>query len=475
MNYLEKRVLECILAHNLVSRGDRVVVAVSGGADSVSLLNTLHNVSDELGISLHVAHLDHGLRDEAIVDAEYVRLLAAQLGLPSTIEKRDVQGYRLEHRLSLEEAAREVRYQFLEEVAKDVGAASVAVAHTHNDHVETVLLHLLRGSGLTGLVGLKETTILRYKRVGPLRVIRPLLGVIRDEVEGYCKEYGLEYRTDATNKSLTQTRNRIRLKLLPKLRRDFNPRIDDALYRLSRMSTDAVDFIEAEAQLAAAKIMRAEGELTLIDKGALVELHPALRTAVLRQALASALGSPRDIEAVHIEKMLELARGDAGRSINLPDGLVFASSYKDLILGRDLSAAIPLPPLEGEYRLVVPGVTGLPGWRVTASISECSALQSEHKNDGLIEFFDYDETGDTLTVSARRPGDRFWPLGMDEEKKLKDFFIDSKVPVAWRPRVPIVVNPRQIVWVAGYRLDDRVKVTPSTKRILRLEFTSTPL
>jgi tRNA(Ile)-lysidine synthase len=474
MLYLEQRVLGFMIDHNLVSRGDRIVVAVSGGADSVSLLHILHNVSGELGIGLYVAHLDHGLRDEATGDAEYVHSLAEKLGLPSTIEKRDVRGYRLEHRLSLEEAAREVRYQFLEEVTKRTGAASVAVAHTRNDHIETVLLHLLRGSGLTGLVGLNEATSLCYKRIGPLKVIRPLLGVAREEVEAYCVGQRLDYRTDATNKSLTPTRNRIRLDLLPKIQRDFNPCIDEALERLSHLASKDVDFIESEARQAAVEIVRAEGDLICINREALLRLHPALQSAILRQALAKMLGSPKDIESVHIGKMLELAVGDAGRSVNLSDGVIFASSYDDLMLGRDLSSAIPLPVLEGQYQLNIPGVTEFPGWQATATIDEMSGepITGESKNP-MVGLFDLDAIGTKLDVRPRRVGDRFQPLGMSVEKSVKDFFIDAKVPRTWRPRVPIVVNPGQVVWVAGYRLDDRVKVTPSTRRVLRLEFTQT--
>ena len=161
MDKFEKWVLKYIECYELVSRGDKVVVAVSGGADSISLLHTLHNISEELGISLHVAHLDHGLRGESYQDAEYVASIVEKLDLPSTIEKREVLSYKQEHRISLEEAAREVRYQFLEEVVKSQGAASIAVAHTLNDHVETVLLHLLRGSGLKGLVGLRRKSILK--------------------------------------------------------------------------------------------------------------------------------------------------------------------------------------------------------------------------------------------------------------------------------------------------------------------------
>jgi tRNA(Ile)-lysidine synthase len=476
MNPFEKRTLDFMRDNRLVSRGDKVVVAVSGGADSVCLLHILRNIESELGIELHVAHLDHGLREgSSCLDAQYVGELAEKLELPSTIEKRDVQNYWQKHRLSLEEAAREVRYQFLEEVVKKQGAASVAVAHTMNDHVETVLLHILRGSGLTGLVGLKQATILKYKRVGPLKVIRPLLWLNRDEVEAYCKESDLDYRTDATNESLTQTRNRIRLKLLPQLRRDFNPKIDDAIDRLSRLAADDVDFIEGEAKRAAAKLILSDHNITLIDRASFLELRPALRRGVLRQLLSTELGSPKDVEATHIEDMNQLAEGDTGQSINLPDKLTFVVGYSDLMLGRNLSKVIPLPPLEGQYLINIPGVTELSGWRVTATvIDSVGGMPTEKTEKPFTQYMDFDTTTNSLTVRTRLAGDRFQPLGMSTEKTLKDFLIDSKVPRTWRERVPIVVNPGQIVWVAGYRLDDRIKVTPSTKRILRLEFVRQP-
>ncbi|MEN8615134.1 tRNA lysidine(34) synthetase TilS [Dehalogenimonas sp. THU2] len=472
MHRFEKKIIDLILRRELLSRGDRVVVAVSGGADSVSLLHTLHNNSTELDINLHVAHLDHGLRGiESDADAEFVRDLAGRLGLPSTIEKRDVQGYRQEHRLTLEEAAREVRYAFLAEVAGNIGAVSGAVAHTRSDHVETVLLHLLRGSGLSGLVGLKEASILRYKRVGPLRIIRPLIGVTRAEVEAYCREAGIDFRTDATNESLTPTRNRIRRKLLPDIREDFNPRIEDALVRLSRLAADDLDFIEVEARRVVSELARVECDVDIIDKTAFSGTHPALQRGALRLMLLKALGGPKDIEAVHIEDMLDLASGEAGRAIDLPGGLVFASGYRELYLGRDLSGLIPFPPLDGEYKLNILGVTEIPGWKITASIVDSlDDLPECHGDQFAMAGIDLDMAGDDLTVRTRRPGDAFQPMGMDCPKKLKDFFIDSKVPRPWRDRVPIVVNPRQIVWVAGYRLDERVRVTTATRRVLNIGF-----
>ena len=472
MNNIEKTVLNYIRDNDLVSAGDTVVLAVSGGADSISLLHILHNVSSELGIALHVAHLDHMLRGEASTqDAQFVRAMACKLNLPATIGEKEVGAYRKNNHLSLEEAAREVRYRFLEDVVKDTGASSVAVAHTLNDHVETVALHILRGTGLTGLVGLKQKSVLRYERVGPLTIIRPLLCLRRTDVEVYCNDLKLEFRTDATNDSLSFTRNRIRHKLLPTLRADFNPRIDEAFERLSALAADDVDFINAEASKAFITVVRTEGDGLKIDRTGFLSLHPSLKRAVLRRGLASVLGSSKDIEARHIQEMLDLAQGETGRSIDLPDGIKFVSSYQHLTLGRSLPRDIPFPEIQGEYVLNVPGETDISGWRIVATVTEISdkPIQNTAEN-GFVQSFDLDSAGADLTVRVRKPGDRFRPLGMIAEKSVKNFFIDAKVPQPWRPLVPIIVNPGQVIWVAGYRIDDRVKVTSSSRRVLHLEF-----
>jgi tRNA(Ile)-lysidine synthase len=471
MHRTEKIVLDFIRTHELVSRGDRVVVAVSGGADSVSLLNILHNIRIDIGIELHVAHLDHGLRGEASrADAQFVSTRASELNLPTTIEERDVATYRKQNHLSLEEAAREVRYQFLEEVVRRAGGSSVAVAHTLDDHVETVILHLLRGSGLTGLMGLKAKSQLSYKRVGPLNLIRPLLCLSRDDVEKYCDDLKLEYQTDGTNESLSFTRNRIRHKLLPQLREDFNPRVNEAFTRLSKLASDDIEFMNLEAIKATTLIVRFEGDRFSIDRSMFRCLHPAMKRAVLRQLLSSALGGLKDIEAIHIEDMLNLAEGETGRSIDLPAGVKFNSGYKELTLGPG-TEMIPIPHLDAEHSLNIPGITEIPGWRITASVTEGeSEFAQPNSENTFVQSFDLGVAGTSLTVRPRKTGDRFHPLGMVTEKSIKDFFIDARVPRSRRSRVPIVVNPCQTLWVVGYRIDERAKVNGSTRNVLKLKF-----
>jgi tRNA(Ile)-lysidine synthase len=232
---LEQRVFDFIRQHRLLSANERLVVAVSGGADSVCLLHILVGLKERLKIKLHIAHLNHQLRDaESDADADYVADLARNLGIPATIERRDVKGYRKEQRLSPEEAAREVRYRFLAEVAGATGAQAVAAGHTRDDHIETILMHLIRGAGTRGMRGLQPSTGWPSK-TGGLIVIRPLLEVSHQETEDYCRQYRLTPRLDASNLSLSPLRNRIRQQLMPLLQ-GYNPGIAEALLRTGRIA-----------------------------------------------------------------------------------------------------------------------------------------------------------------------------------------------------------------------------------------------
>ena len=463
----EARVLAFIQKEALVLPGQKLVVAVSGGPDSVCLLYMLAELQPRLNISLHVAHLDHGLRGAASrADARYVAGLARRLGLPATIEARDVKAYGRKHKLSPEEAAREVRYAFLAEVAEAVGAEHVAVGHTAADHVETVLMHLIRGSGLGGLRGLRPLT---QRACGGhvITIIRPLLALGRDETAAFCRRRHLRPRSDASNLSTDPLRNRVRLSLLPELRR-YNPRIEDALTRTARLAADDLDFIEAEASKLWAGVAREEGGGVVLDRQKLAGLPPALQRHLLRLAIASRLGDLKDIEAGHIEDLLDALEKPAGKVIGLPGGLSFMVEHDRFLLAGNAATACPFPPLAGEAMLNVPGRTRLPGWEVEAVFSSFDGTVSS--TDGFTATLDHDLTGDRLSVRPRRPGDRFQPLGLGGTKELTEFMIDAGIPRAWRNRIPIVSSPGQIVWVVGWRIDGRVRVTGATRLVLRLTF-----
>jgi len=465
---VQERVREFLKLHN--SDGQSLLVAVSGGADSVCLLHVLINLREELNLNLHVAHLDHGLRGvEAEADATYVTRLASRLGVPATIEKRDVTAYKQEHRLSTEEAAREVRYRFLAETAASIGSDMVAVGHTGDDQVETVLMHLVRGSGTRGLVGLRPLN--RWQSPGgpAITVIRPLLGVSRRETEAYCRRHRLAARTDTSNLSLSPLRNRIRLELLPLLR-EYNPRVAEAVLRTAAIVADDLAFIDAETERLWKKVADMRQNTVVLDRDAFGRLPPLIKRNLLRLSIERLIGGLKDIEARHIEVVMEALDKPAGKRLTLPDGLIFAIEYDRYLLTTEPAALSPLPVLEGEYRLNIQGQTRLPGWLVSAAFVDPPPMAEKNK---LVTYVDLEKTGRLLLVRSRRRGDRFMPAGLGHEKKLGVFMIDARIPQAWRDRVPVVCSPQQIVWVAGYRLDERARVTPETEKVLRLEFSLT--
>jgi tRNA(Ile)-lysidine synthase len=448
--------------------GETVLAAVSGGPDSVCLLHALWTLREELGIGLHIAHLNHQLRGaDSDADAAYVKALGKKLNVPTTIGMRDAAAYRKEHKLSPEEAAREVRYRFLAEAARDVGASVIAVGHTADDRAETVLMNLLRGTGTRGLRGLRPMSE-RTFGISTVRIIRPLLDVSRAATEAYCAEHGLAPRLDASNLNDAPTRNRVRRKLIPALRA-YNPNIAAALLRTARIAGDDTDFIDGEVARLLPALMTAGEGCASLDKAGLAALPAALRRHVLRAAVLQVRGTLKDIEAGHIEELIDALDKPAGTVIALPDGLWFSVEYDRYLVARDTAALCPLPVLNGEHRLTVPGTTRLPGWEVTADV--CGAgSETGQEDDGWTARFDYDVTGAALTARPRRPGDRFYPLGAGGSRKLNRFLIDEKVPRAWRARVPIVVTPEGIIWAAGWRIDERARVTDATRRVLRLRF-----
>ena len=466
---LEQRVLRFIQEHHLVSSQQLLLVAVSGGPDSVCLLHILVNLQNELGIELHVAHLNHQLRGaESEADARYVSDLAHQRGIPATIEERDVRSYQARQRISLEEAAREVRYTFLAEVARSIGASQVAVGHTIDDHIETILMHLIRGTGTRGLRGLQPSTEWQLRQNGDsLNIIRPLLQISRQETADYCHNHRFKPRLDATNLSLSPLRNRMRHQLLPLLK-SYNPRVAEALLRTAQIAGDDLAFLDEESTRLWDKIAQEQEDTIILDKERFLELPSALKRHLLRIAIGKLLGTLKDIETRHIEGIMAALAKPAGRRISLPGGLIFAIEYNRYLLAPEAATLSPFPILGGEFPLKAPGETSLPGWRIEATI--INREQMTEKDNDFTAYLDLDKTGNKLVVRSRQTGDRFQPLGLHQSKKLGEFMIDAKIPRAWRQRIPIVYSPKHILWVVGWRIDERVKVTENTKRILCLKF-----
>ena len=464
---LEQRVLRFIREYHLVLSQRQLLVAVSGGPDSVCLLHILVRLQEELNMKLHVAHLNHQLRGvESEADAQYVSHLAHQLGIPATIEARDVKAYQARQRISLEEAAREVRYTFLAEVAKSTGTDCVAAGHTTDDHIETILMHLIRGTGTRGLRGLQPSS--RWQSSdNSLTVIRPLLQVSRQETADYCQNHQLKPRFDISNLSLSPLRNRIRRQLLPQLQ-SYNPRVSEALLRTARIAGDDLTVLDKEVARLWDSLVQRQGDTIILDKEKFLELPSALQRHLLRAAIEGILGNLKDIEARHIEEVMAALTKPAGRRLNLPRGLAFSIEYNRYLLALESATLSPFPVISNEFSLKIPGETLFSGWRVKATIIKREQMEDEDKD--FTAYLNLDKVGGRVVVRSRRPADRFQPLGMSQPKKLGEFMIDAKIPRAWRQQVPIVCSPQHILWVVGWRIDDRVKVTKNTGKVLCLEF-----
>ncbi len=491
--------------------GATLVVAVSGGLDSVSLLDLLREVAPDLDLRLHVAHVDHGLRGEAsAADARFVADLAATWGLPATVEAADTAGWAAAHRLGLEAAAREVRYRFLARVARATGAGAVLSAHTADDQVETILLHLLRGAGPTGMHGMAADAPLRLPARGDLptetvRVVRPLLGVWRRELTKWATGRGLAWVFDASNRDPRFTRNRLRHEVLPHLAR-INPRWREAVLRHAALVADEHAVVAALAEAAWPEV--AVGDALLTPGGRDAGIHPratgrrpragagsapgaadreialavaglqaqpvAMRRLLLRRAVAAVAGEPVELGAERVEAALDLLGARTGKRIELGAGLGVERGYGTLVVRRGGSAPAgptATPVGEGEAELPVPGEVGAPwgGWRLSARVGPAADDIHGAGRPGEWEVvLDAEAVGAPLMVRRWRAGDRLQPLGLGGTRKLHDLFVDAKVPRAERHERPVVVSPRGIVWVAGLRIADWARVTPATRAVLHL-------
>lgn len=483
MSNLERTVRETIDRWHLLSAGDTVVVGVSGGADSLCLLHLLCQLAPEYDIRLHVGHLDHGIRPESAEDAAFVKALAQAWGLSCTIERADVPALAREQRLALEEAARQARYRFLGELALSLGAHTVAVAHHADDQVETVLMHLLRGSGLAGLRGMRPLTRLGDLRLGEtvisgeIRLIRPLLGVSRQEILAYCQARGIPYRFDLSNLDTTFYRNRLRHELLPTLE-TYNPNIRQVLWRTAEVIAADYDLLRGVLEEAWARTVREASEGAILFDLAAFRAQPlALQRSLLREAVHRLRRSLRNINWVHIENALRVARdGETGAQATLPQGLMLTVLYDALLMAPPgwrwpgserpfLRAPLPLP-LEG--KVLLPGNE----WAVHTAVCPRGALGEAwaHNPDPLTGYFDAEVLRGPLLLRPRREGDWLIPLGLGHRQKVSDLMTNLKVPRALRDGVPLLICGDEVMWVVGYRLDERFAVQPETRRVLIVRF-----
>jgi tRNA(Ile)-lysidine synthase len=474
---LEQSVLEHIRASRMVTPGDRVGVAVSGGADSVALFRLLENIRNDLGLTLCIIHFDHHLRgNESDMDAQFVTELARSYGCECILERADVAAAASENGWNLEDAARRLRYAFFRQVVEQGRATRISVAHTADDQAETVIAHLVRGTGPTGLAGI-------YPVAGAM--VRPLLGIRRSDLREYLTSLGQPWREDSTNFDRHRLRARIRAQLLPQFKRDFSPRIVEHLCELARFSREERAFWDAlveERYGALVNRQDNDGDKLGISVGDLLDpfSHLAgmsarrgkrgtssadpcrtLTERLIRHLYQKVRGDRRELAADHVEQVIRLAaRSTSGRKIRLPGGVLVERTFDHLLFFRESEARASqhtrqtiLQPIAYQYVVNLPGEQGttisVPELGVCFSLKliDWAGAESETKGDNTV--LDADSIRAPLILRNWRPGDAYTPFGRREPRKLKQMFLAARVPSGARREWPVLESAGCVIWARG--------------------------
>lgn len=477
---LETRLLRAINETRPLQSGETVVVAVSGGLDSMALLNLLVRVNQAkgLGLQLHVAHLNHRLRRQhSDEDAEFVTAQVRALKLACTVEAADVPARSRESSASIELAARQCRYEFFERLCLKLGAQVVMLAHHADDNVETVLHRIVRGTGVRGLGGIRA---LRPIREGSdIMLLRPLLGMRRAELESYVTAQEIPFRVDATNESTAYSRNRIRHELLPFIRERFNPQVDDAVARLSEQARGLEEYLRETCTRMLESIIVEYNNRQLVVHGPSLARRPrVIQTQLIREVIMRLGVGEGEITFSHLGAVADLlATAEGSKEVHLPGGLRVARRYSRLVFETARGHESAGGPHQ-EVVIAVGAATSLPAFGMELEVESFPADKqqiAEHLRQRtdrgqfcFEEWLDAEQVHPPLLARPRRPGDRFFPLGSPGMKKLSDFLIDEKIDSQRRENLIILCDQLGPIWVVPLRIDGRVRLTPLTRNVLRV-------
>lgn len=474
-NMSKQKVLRTIQNYRMISKGDSLLVGVSGGPDSVALLYLLMGLRDNYNLQLYVVHLNHMLRgNESDKDAGYVRRLSKKLKLPVFIGKKDVRKFAKANKLSLEEAARIQRYEFYKQIADKLNIRKIALGHTADDNAETVLMRLLRGAGEQGLIGIYPV---RY--IGNLKVIRPLLNIYRREIESFLKEKKISARTDSSNADNKFLRNKVRLELIPLLEENYNKDIKRVLVNTADILKEDNEYLEEVTKKFYSQAVlkqRKKGEFSDANDESIhlsvkkIEDFPlAIQRRVLRYGIKELTGTLRQITYQHWNEVLKLLNSNlAYGHIDLPNGLIVERLRRELVIrrgkGQNICSII--------YPVKIPGETLVPefGVKLICAISKRKTNLEFSMQNPYQGSFDYNKIKKPVFIRTRKEGDTFQPLGMKGKKKIKDFLIDQKIPQPEKSKVLFLTDKTDIIWLIGLRISERFKVTAKTKQVLKVRF-----
>jgi len=452
------QVVQTIEKYNLIQKGEYILIAVSGGCDSIALLHLLYQLRTFYDLKLGVVHYEHGIRGEASLrDAEFVAEMSEKLNLPFYIEHGKAIAFARRKRLSLEVAARQLRYDFFNQVLQQTGADKLALGHTADDQIEEILRRLIRGTAWVDLGGMP---IKREK------FIRPFIFIYKDKIKQLLEEEGIPYMIDSTNFDIRFFRNRIRHQLIPLLLK-FNPRFKENLVEMSVIWQEERGWLDTFIEKAIAKSVKQTPKGKQIDLNLFRHYHPALQRRILVALLKEI---PLPFTRRHLNALLALASpGGPHKFISLPKGWL---GYKE---GHYLYITSSIPPQpDYYYQIDEPAKIEIKELGVLFEI-KLVEKKAEKINQTLNKVYvDFQKISFPLEIRPYQPGDKFYPLGGKGSKKIKDFFIDLKIPYAERKKYPVVISQDRIIWVTGLCLDERIKPGPETRLYLMLKISKSP-
>ena len=452
---------------HMTAPGEKVLLGLSGGADSVCLFYVFLALQKEMGISFEAAHVNHMLRESAVRDEEFVKNLCEREGIRVHVLRSDVAAVAGENGMSTEEAGRKVRYEFFAETARKVGAQKIAVAHHMDDQAETILFHMCRGTGLDGLCGIR-----------PVRdnIIRPLLSIGREEIECYLDEIGADYVTDETNAQTDYSRNRIRHKVLPVLEKEVCEGAAEHIAGAGQIVLQARDYLQQQLHEALSRC----ADFRQLQQGRIVllleiydQLHPYLSGEIIRYCIAQLAGSKKDISAVHVEAVQRLAGLQVGSSSDLPYGICVKKSYHELIFSKDKweendaePFCVYVDPAELEHgvQVILPD-----GREMNLKVSEFD-LNADIPTKTYTKWLDYDKIEGPLMVRSPREDDFFY-FNHKNRKFVKDYMVNEKIPAWQRNESILVTGGNHMLYFVGKRISSYVKTDETTKRILEITVT----
>ena len=456
------KVLKTIHENSMFSVNDKVIVAVSGGPDSMCLLHVLNRIKDKLNIKIIAAHVNHCLRgNESDEDEVYVKEFCSKLNIDFYSTRVDINRFSKEKGLSSEMAGRAARYEFFENIKSKVGAQKIAIAHNANDQAETILMRIMRGTGIAGIVGIK-----------PVRdkiFVRPLIKIGREEIESYCKKEHINPRIDNTNLTNIYSRNKVRLELIPYIKRNFNEDIITTLNRLSDTVNVDNDYLEYISSQKYKLFCDEKKDEIIIHKEAFLE-HKAIITRIIRKSICYLLNNTYNFEKKHILDIINLQLHKTGTNLDLPKNIKVYNNYGDISIYFKNEKIINKD--NNEYELFT-GKNIIQSKKIIITIKTLSKNNRVNfKENNFIKYFDYYKIKDKIILRYRKKGDKFIPIGMSGNKKLKDMFIDMKIEKSLRDKIPLICFGSEIAWIVGYRVSDKFKVDENTIKILEIKFES---